>query len=113
MGDLVGAAVDGELYFIKRSEFQRVRSLNAARADVTALFADMARLNALYMIATAGSGHIGSSFSSMDLFSHLQLNEVDHRRGDVFFSSKGHDAPGLYAVMMAIGILDEELIHRL
>ena len=113
MGDLVGAAVDGELYFIRRSEFERIRRLNAPRAEVTALFADMARLNALYMIATAGSGHIGSSFSSMDLFSHLQLNEIDQSRGEVFFSSKGHDAPGLYAIMMAVGLLDEELIHSL
>ncbi|MEI9964325.1 MAG: 1-deoxy-D-xylulose-5-phosphate synthase N-terminal domain-containing protein [Caulobacteraceae bacterium] len=113
MGDLVGEAVDGELYFIGRPEFERVRRLNAPRAEITALFADMARLNALYMIATAGSGHIGSSFSSMDLFAHLQLNEIDPAKGDVFFSSKGHDAPGLYAVMMAVGLLDEGLIHRL
>ena len=113
MGDLVGSAVDGELYFINRSEFERIRRLNASRAEVTALFADMARLNALYMIATAGSGHIGSSFSSMDLFSHLQLNEIDQSRGEVFFSSKGHDAPGLYAIMMAVGLMDEGLIHSL
>ena len=113
MGDLVGAAVDGELYFIRRSEFERIRRLNAPKAEVTALFADMARLNALYMIATAGSGHIGSSFSSMDLFSHLQLNEIDQSKGEVFFSSKGHDAPGLYAIMMAVGLLDEGLIHSL
>ena len=113
MGDLVGSAVDGELYFIKRPEFERIRRLNASKAEVTALFADMARLNALYMIATAGSGHIGSSFSSMDLFSHLQLNEIDQSRGEVFFSSKGHDAPGLYAIMMAVGLMDEGLIHSL
>src|SRR5215471_6639930 len=96
MGDLVGAAVDGELYYVRRSEFDRIR-----------------RLNALYMIATAGSGHIGSSFSSMDIFAHLQLHEIDTAKGDRFFSSKGHDAPGLYAIMMATGLLDEELIHRL
>ena len=113
MGDLVGSAVDGELYFIRRSEFDRIRRLNAPRAEVTALFADMARLNALYMIATAGSGHIGSSFSSMDLFAHLQLNEIDPAKGEVFFSSKGHDAPGLYAIMMAVNLLDEGLIHSL
>jgi transketolase len=113
MGDLVGSAVDGELYFIGRPEFERIRRLNAPRAEVTALFADMARLNALYMIATAGSGHIGSSFSSMDLFSHLQLNEIDQSKGEVFFSSKGHDAPGLYAIMMAVGLLNEDLIHSL
>ena len=113
MGDLVGSAVDGELYYIARHQFDRVRRFNAPRHDVVALFADMARLNALYMIATAGSGHIGSSFSSIDLFAHLQLAEIDSAAGDLFFSSKGHDAPGLYAIMMAVGQLDESLIHKL
>src|SRR5438552_11575755 len=113
MGDLVGSAVDGELYYIARHQFDRVRAFNAAKHEVVALFADMARLNALYMIATAGSGHIGSSFSSMDLFAHLQLVEIDAAAGDIFFSSKGHDAPALYAVMMAVGLLDEGLIHKL
>jgi transketolase len=113
MGDLVGAAVHGELYYIRKSQFDRVRGRNAPRHEIVALFSDMARLNALYMIATAGSGHIGSSFSSMDIFAHLQLAEHDAARGDIFFSSKGHDAPGLYAIMMAVGLLDEDLIHRL
>lgn len=113
MGDLIGTAVTGKLYFIKRAEFQRVRSFNAPPHEVTALFADMARLNALYMIASAGSGHIGSSFSSMDIFAHLQLRHVDAAKGDIFFSSKGHDAPGLYAVLMAVGTLPEDLIDKL
>ena len=113
MGDLIGSVVDSELYFIPRSEFARVRALNAARADVVALYADMARLNTLYMIARAGSGHIGSSFSSLDIVSHLYLAELDRARGDVFFSSKGHDAPGLYAVLIAEGILPEEKLHKL
>jgi transketolase len=33
--------------------------------------------------------------------------------GDRYFSSKGHDAPGLYAVLTALGRLDFELIHQL
>jgi transketolase len=113
MGDLIGSAVEGELYYVGRKEFERARGLNAPRAEITALVADMARLNALYMIATAGSGHIGSSFSSMELFAHLEFNEIDPGRGDLFFSSKGHDAPGLYAVMMASGRMDPALIHSL
>jgi transketolase len=113
MGDLVGTAVEGELYYIGKPEFDRVRGLNAARHEIVALFADMARVNALYMIANAGSGHIGSSFSSMEIFSHLQLNELNSGRNARFFSSKGHDAPGLYAVMMATGALDEDLLHKL
>lgn len=113
MGDLIGAAVEGELYYIGQPEFERAKGLNAPRAEATGLIADMARLNALYMIATAGSGHIGSSFSSMELFAHLEFNEIDRAKGDLFFSSKGHDAPGLYAVMMASGRMDPGLIHSL
>lgn len=75
------------------------------------------RLNALYMIARAGSGHIGSSFSSLDIVTWLYLTES---RGDAYgdgenqyFSSKGHDAPGLYAVMLALEKLPFDMIHRL
>ena len=101
MGDLIGDVVESELYYVPTREFERVRKLNAARPQIVSLYADMARLNALYMIARAGSGHIGSSFSSLDILSHLYLSEMDRDDGDVFFSSKGHDAPALYAVLIA------------
>ncbi|PWB64626.1 MAG: transketolase [Bradyrhizobiaceae bacterium] len=113
MGDLIGNVVETSLYYVPRAEFRRVRTLNGPLAEVAALYADMARLNTLYMIARAGSGHIGSSFSSLDIVSLLHLSELDPRRGDVFFSSKGHDAPGLYAVLIAQGILPEDKLHRL
>lgn len=111
VGDLIGEIVDSELYFFSKSEFDAIRALDADRTQVTALFADMARVNALYMIAKAGSGHIGSSFSSMDILAHLHLEEM--RGDDVFFSSKGHDAPALYATLIALGVLPEEKLHVL
>ncbi len=113
MGDLIGNVVDSELYYFPKSEFDRVRALKAPASDIVALFADMARFNALYMIARAGSGHIGSSFSCMELVAQLLLEEMDGNAGDVFFSSKGHDAPALYALMIALGRLPEESIHAL
>jgi transketolase len=76
----------------------------------------MSRINALYMIARAGSGHIGSSFSAADIVSWLFLEELREPfsgHGDVYFSSKGHDAPGLYAALIGLGQLDEDLLHRL
>jgi transketolase len=114
MGDLIGNAVAGTLYYVPPSEFDRVRGLDDAPRS-TALFADMCRLNVLYMVARAGSGHIGSSFSSLDIVSWLLLRELkDGANGrDVFFSSKGHDAPGYYAVLMATGRLPFDHIHRL
>jgi transketolase len=116
VGDQIGQAVEGTLYYIPFHEFQRLRSAPLAPAGRAAMFADMCRLNALYMIARAGSGHIGSSFSSMDIFTWLFTEELDEftlYSGDLFFSSKGHDAPGYYAVLMGIGRLPFDLIHKL
>jgi len=111
MGDLVTEAVSGTLYFAGKAEFERVAASNAEPAARTALYADMARLNTLYMIANAGSGHIGSSFSSMDVVAWLYLEGMTGE--DVYFSSKGHDAPGLYAILTAQGKLPFDKIHRL
>ena len=69
MGEQIGATVPGRLYYVTRKEFDRIRSLNASIEDRIRLFADACRLNTLYMIAKAGSGHIGSSFSSLVLYS--------------------------------------------
>ena len=72
------------------------------------------------MIARAGSGHIGSSFSSLDIMSWLLLYEIRvPAEGDatsvrdIFFSSKGHDAPGLYSAYIGLGRLNFDLIHTL
>ncbi len=120
MGDQVGVAVSGTLYFVPFQEFERVRSLPLAAVEKTGLFAALCRINTLYMIARAGSGHIGSSFSSMDIMSWLELNELrapvaddEATPRDIFFSSKGHDAPGLYNTWIGLGKLDFDLIHRL
>lgn len=115
MGDLIGNAVEGTLYFVGPEELARIVGGTWSTEGRTNLFANACRLNALYMIARAGSGHIGSSFSSLDLVSSLYLNELraDERGVDVYFSSKGHDAPGLYAVLLGLGKLPFELLHRL
>jgi transketolase len=117
MGDQIGAELGGNLYFVPQRTFDRVRRASAPAAIKTSLFADLCRINALYMVARAGSGHLGSSFSSLDLVSWIALNELDeggpNRAGDLYFSSKGHDVPGLYAALSAIGALPGEVIHGL
>lgn len=120
MGDQVGIAVSGTLYHVPFKEFERIRALPVSAVAKTGLFAALSRINTLYMIARAGSGHIGSSFSSMDIMSWLLLNEVRvppegdaTAPRDIFFSSKGHDAPGLYNVFIGLGRLDFDLIHTL
>lgn len=107
------------LWFVGQSEFDRVRKLNATDATRVGLFADLCRINTLSMITRAGSGHIGSSFSSLDIVSWLFLKEMRRERGqdgafqDVYYSSKGHDAPGLYAAMIGLGLLPQESVRTL
>jgi transketolase len=106
------------LQFAPKSEFDRLRTGVTDPQQRAAVVADLARLNTLYMIMRAGSGHIGSSFSAMDIVTWLYLQEMEltpgsKRRPDIYFSSKGHDAPGFYAVLIALGLLEEPLIHQL
>ena len=80
----------------------------------------MCRLNTLVAVKRAGSGHLGSSFSAMDIVAFLlfeELNAADlgwnHPDRDVYFSSKGHDVPGLYAALHALGVIPRERLLRL
>jgi transketolase len=102
------------------SEFRRVVSLELSPHDRTNLFASLCRINTLYMIKKAGSGHIGTSFSCLDVVSWLFLNELPDTAhqgteavDDTYFSSKGHDAPALYSVLTGLEKLDFGLVHLL
>ena len=99
------------LRYIPKAELDRIRTLDGDRQERAAAFADACRLNVLYMVQRVGSGHLGTTFSSLDIVSWLHLEVL--REGDRYFSSKGHDAPGLYAVLTALGRVDFELIHQL
>jgi transketolase len=112
------APVAVDLSFLPRSAFDRVR--DAAVEQRLGLLADMCRLNALVAVKRAGSGHLGSSFSALDIVVHLLFQELntsqvgfDSPDRDVFFSSKGHDVPGLYAALHALGVLPSERLLRL
>src|SRR3954468_24421786 len=119
MGDLQTDQGESlELLYVPASEFRRVIEATANAVAKAETFAALARINTLYMIAGAWSGHIGTSFSSLDIMSWLFLNEIrDLDKGpsacDVFFSSKGHDAPALYNVLIGLGLLPEDKLHQL
>jgi transketolase len=105
---------------IPKSEFDRARGADADPDSRLALLADMCRLNALAAVKRAGSGHLGSSFSALDVVVHLLYEELnvaelgfDHSDRDVFFSSKGHDVPGLYAALVGLGVIPQERLLRL
>jgi len=69
------------------------------------------RINTLYMIQKAGSGHIGASLGCLDLLTWLYWEGM--AEGDKFILSKGHAVPALYAVLIAKGIIPFEQIHNL
>ncbi|MGW2254619.1 transketolase family protein [Kitasatospora sp. NPDC001660] len=104
------------LAWLPADEFTRILDGIADRHDRARAFADAVRLNTLHSIMRAGSGHLGSSFSAADIVAWLLLEELKEpfaADGDVYFSSKGHDVPGLYAALIALGRLPQEQLHRL
>jgi len=105
---------------IAEAEFRRVAAAVPDRAQRLALIADMCRANTLAAVKRAGSGHLGSSFSAMDIVVWLYYERmntvrlgVSHSDRDVYFSSKGHDVPGLYSVLHSVGLLSGEQLMRL
>src|SRR5687767_12042576 len=107
-----------ELVYVPAGEFRRLLDARLPRPATADAFAALARINTLYMIARAWSGHIGTSFSSLEIMSWLFLNEIrDLDQGpaacDIFFSSKGHDAPALYSILIGLGLLPEEKMDTL
>jgi transketolase len=109
-----------ELRLIPEGELDRVRAADLAPDDVLAIVADACRLNALVAVKRAGSGHLGSTFSAMDLVAFLLFEELntaaigwDSPDRDVYFSSKGHDVPGLYAALYGLGVVPRERLARL
>ncbi len=109
-----------DLYLAPKAELDRIREADIARDDRLALLADACRLNALVAVKRAGSGHLGSTFSAMDVVALLLFEELntaavgwDSVDRDVYFSSKGHDVPGLYAALYALGVIPRERLLRL
>lgn len=105
---------------IPTSELERVRAAALEPWKRLSLLADMCRVNALSAVKTAGSGHLGSSFSAMEIVVWLYEHEMNVRRlgihdpdRDIYFSSKGHDVPGTYAVLYSLGIISRERFVRL
>lgn len=91
------------------NEFERIRLASIDRHEKLSLISDMCRANALAAVKRAGSGHLGSSFSAMDIVTLLYYQEMNtctlglrHPDRDIFFSSKGHDVPGHYSILFSL-----------
>jgi transketolase len=109
-----------ELHLIPRADVERVMAAEVDPDVRLAVLADICRLNTLVAVKRAGSGHLGSSFSAMDVVAFLLFEELntarlgwEHPDRDVYFSSKGHDVPGLYAALFALGVVPRERFLRL
>ena len=109
-----------EISFVVKEEFKRIQNAEIDKYNKLKIISDMCRLNTLSAVKKAGSGHIGSSFSAMDVFTLMYFSElntadvgVDNPDRDIFFSSKGHDCPGHYSILAAVGILEFEKIYKL
>jgi transketolase len=105
---------------IPESEFKRLLQAPIDKYSKLELIADMCRANTLNSVKRAGSGHLGSSFSSLDIVTYLYHSEMntaalglDHPDRDVYFSSKGHDVPGFYAVLFSLGLLPADQLMNL
>lgn len=92
-----------KLYYVPKAELDKI-------AD-QAVMLDALRLNVLYQVQQAGSGHLGGSLSSLTIMVPLFFGGMGP--DDVFISSKGHDAPALYAILQAKGIIPFDTIHTL
>ena len=108
------------LELIFRSEFERVRAAEVPRDEHLALLADMARRERADRCQAGGLRA-----------PRLELQRARHRRPsvrggaddgrarlghpdrDVFFSSKGHDVPGLYAVLHSLGVIPTDRLLSL
>ncbi len=79
------------------------------------------RIDIIEMTSAAGSGHPSSSLSMVELLTVLYCGgemrydpkNVKWPGRDRFILSKGHAVPGLYAALMAAGILSRDLIPTL
>lgn len=109
-----------KISFIKNSEIKKILNLKINNFLKAEILSAICRANTLSIIKRAGSGHLGTSFSAMDLFiwikffryKTLKKNLNDPNR-NIFFSSKGHDAPALYSVLYALDIISFNKISKL
>ena len=65
------------IFLIPQQEFVRIRQAPLDQLLGLAIIADMCRANALATVKRAGSGHLGSSFSSLDIVTLLYYQHLN------------------------------------
>jgi len=109
-----------KIQLIPKSEFSRVESSIPDKYTKLELLGNMCRFNALNAVKRAGSGHLGTSFSAMDLLTYLYFSKMNVRKvgvksndRDIYLPSKGHDVPAQYAILAALGIIEYDKLMKL
>ena len=106
-----------KLYYLPPAEVKRIRQKITDPVLASQVLADMFRLNVLSMVMEGHGGHIGSSLSCLDIITWLwsqemkNPNEITKEEADILFSSKGHDVPAFYALLIGFEKIDYDLIH--
>ena len=100
-----------QVELVPYSEFKRVKDFEMSKYEKLQLISDMCRINILTSIMVAGSGHLGTCFSSIDIM--VLLYYFIMGEDDIFMSSKGHDAPAQYSVLHSIGVLRTDDLLKL
>ena len=103
----------GKIFFIKNKQIEKIVNSKLNDYSKAEILSSICRLNTLSIIKRAGSGHIGTSFSAMEIFVWIKFfgfktkqKDLDNLNRHIFFSSKGHDAPALYSVLYALEIIN-------
>lgn len=90
--------------------------LFSAREHSLNYLASKLRLDLLDMIYQSGGGHIGGSFSCLDLIIAIYYSEIFNLSSkksarDHFILSAGHLCPALYTVLASLGNFDKKLLN--
>ena len=106
--------------FFPQSSFEEIKNWPLSKTERLVLISEMCRRNTLSMIMFAGSGHIGTSLSAVDVLTLLyyeimKVNPLKPRSSerDIFILSKGHAIPALYSILASKGFFPDERLYTL
>ncbi len=110
-----GRLEDMQYHYFSSQSFDEVisnKDLDLTQRQL--IISSMLRINILCSIQKAGSGHLGTSLSALEIMlsSIMYLDQFPEKETH-FFSSKGHDAPALYACYEAFGQMKDFSIKDL
>ena len=103
MGEILTNTTDKKIYYVNKKFFKNSKNPTILKQHQFKILGHFHRINILFMIMNAGSGHIGTSFSIIDFL--IIFNKSKYKKF-LLFSSKGHDSPAFYSIAIS-----EQKIH--